>query len=156
MATKGAKLSGDAKMLISFFGLFYSPKKAMSRKSRRGFSLMISFHKGLVAWGGLWRSSQEGPRKLLTLLKSACTGKNNESRACLFKRPPAFPLMQSQEEPAISGSPRGHRAPGSPACGAGLATAYADGFFPKQQNPNWILQSWLEQFLSHVYLTHFK
>lgn len=55
MATKGAKLSGDTKMLISFFGLFYSPKKAMSHKSRRGFRLMISFHKGLVAWGGLWR-----------------------------------------------------------------------------------------------------
>lgn len=108
MDTKGAKLSGDAKMLIPFFGLFYSPKKAMSRKSRRGFWLTISFHKGLVAWGGLWRSSQEGPLKLLTLLKSACAGKNNESRACLFKRPPAFPLMQSQEEPTISGSPRGH------------------------------------------------
>lgn len=127
MATGGAKLNGDAKMLIFFFCLFSSPKKTMSHKSRRGFSLMISFHKGVVTWGVLCRSSQEGTLKLLTLLKSPRTGKSNESRACLFKRQPMFPFMQSQERPGhlweSSGSPGGHTAPGSPACGAGPATA---------------------------------
>lgn len=97
MATAGTKLNGDAKMLISLFCLFSSSKKMMSHKSRRGFRLMISFHKGLVTWGGLCRSSQEGTLKLLNLLKSPRTGKSNESRACLFKRQPIFPFMQSQE-----------------------------------------------------------
>lgn len=59
MATAGAKLNGDAKKLISLFRLFSSPKKTTSHKSRRGFGLMISFHKGLVTWGGLCRSSQK-------------------------------------------------------------------------------------------------
>lgn len=82
MATRGTKLSDCAKTLISSFFSSSLDHKAVSRKSRKGFKLMISFQKGLVIWGILWRSHQEGTLKLPILLKSPHTA--NES-ACLLK-----------------------------------------------------------------------
>lgn len=99
----------------------------------------------------------EGTLKLLTLLKSPRTGKSNESRAWLFKRQPIFPFMQSQERPGHPWASSG--TPGATLPEAAQLVVQAPPlvpFFPKQQSPNWILQSWLEQFLSHVYLIHFK
>lgn len=87
----------------SFSFLLSSPDhKALSHKSRRGFKLMISFHKGLVTWGVLWRASQEGMLKLPTPLKSLHPGKSNESRAFLLKKHLSFPFNAEPAEATLS------------------------------------------------------